>query len=403
MNFCENDNYIGFKSLFFSMLLFFMMVFQQQFEHVKILLLIAMLLLSFHDIFKKKCRIKKYILFCFLLWQIFYLIYIIYSYYRGNPGTFATIRVELIYSIIYLFIISNIYRREQLGFLNTIFLISNILIIIIIFFCLANSLICEDLFKQFNSFFGFMYGIHGFMIETSTYNIDALFFTIPFTFYNYICLNDESKLSKVSFYLSLMYFFISGRVAMQILFIVSLCFCYLFSKKEYVKNIFEKYKNKICFKIIFVFLMLLIFCTAFIFFYVLIIGDSIRVNQFYALMNDLYKHPLFGNGVGFVSSIIRNPDIPWAYELVYIKLLASFGVIGFAFYLLILYLMTLNLIKKDKTLILYVFPTVIVFIANFSNPYLTRFDNMWIYFISLIAYNVILNDKDLEKGGVLYD
>ena len=200
-----------------------------------------------------------------------------------------------------------------------------------------------------------------------------------------------------------MYFFISGRVAMQILFIVSLCFCYLFSKKEYVKNIFEKYKNKICFKIIFVFLMLLIFCTAFIFFYVLIIGDSIRVNQFYALMNDLYKHPLFGNGVGFVSSIIRNPDIPWAYELVYIKLLASFGVIGFAFYLLILYLMTLNLIKKDKTLILYVFPTVIVFIANFSNPYLTRFDNMWIYFISLIAYNVILNDKDLEKGGVLYD
>lgn len=403
MNFCENDNYIGFKSLFFSMLLFFMMVFQQQFKHVKIILLLALLLFSLNDFFKKKCKIKKYVLFCFLLWFIFYFIYVIYSYNIGNPGTFATIKVELIYSVIYLFITSNIYRREQLSFLNTIFLISNILIIMIIFFCLANSLICEDLFKPFNNFFGFMYGIHGFMIETSSYNIDALFFTIPFTFYNYICLNNRSKLSKVSFYISLIYFFISGRVAMQILFIASLCFCYLISKKDNVKELITKYNNQIWFKITFVLFGILIFSVIFIFFYILINGDTIRVNQFYALMNDFYRHPLFGNGVGFVSSIIRNPDIPWSYELMYIKLLASFGVIGFAFYLLILYLMTLNLIKKDKTLILYVFPTVIVFIANFSNPYLTRFDNMWIYFISLIAYNVILNDKDLEKGGVLYD
>ena len=115
-------------------------------------------------------------------------------------------------------------------------------------------------------------------------------------------------------------------------------------------------------------------------------------------MDDFFRHPIFGNGLGFVSKMVRDPAMPWAYELTYVKLLASFGIVGFFVYGIILFMLTINLIKKDKTkeIIPFIFSTIIMLIANFSNPYLTRFDNMWIIFIPLIIFNTLKKEDYLK-------
>lgn len=59
-------------------------------------------------------------------------------------------------------------------------------------------------------------------------------------------------------------------------------------------------------------------------------SDDVRVKQFKALMDKFLESPLLGNGLGaYAESYIRDPEIPYAYELTYIASLMKYGLFGF--------------------------------------------------------------------------
>ena len=399
MNAIKKIEIANIRTYLFLTLLCLMTLFQQNLKFLKIVLILCLIGFVIYDIYKNNLKLSKYVLICYSSWIFLYFIYFIYSIIRNNPGALSSVKVEVIYAILFFFFSPNINKKEQINYISHTLIFINITTIILTTVCLIITILNIDILIPFTDYFGFMHGIHGGFLETSTYNVDALFFTIPFTFYQYIVNDNRNKYYSFSFVLSIYFLFISGRAAMQLLIIFSMLMCVLIKKRNIIKKINLKKVSK-CFFIFLVILFTLSIMTGIdkMVIHAITHPTSIRMKQFYSLMDDFFRHPIFGNGLGFVSKMVRDPAMPWAYELMYVKLLASFGIVGFFVYGIILFMLTINLIKKDKTreIIPFVFSTIIMLIANFANPYLTRFDNMWIIFIPLIIFNTLKKEDYLK-------
>jgi O-antigen ligase len=127
-----------------------------------------------------------------------------------------------------------------------------------------------------------------------------------------------------------------------------------------------------------------------------------RSDQFYAMTNEWKQSPLFGAGHGAsAKSSIRSEEIPWAYELSYVSLLFHTGILGFLCYLagiIWIFLKGLEIIKSDHWLSTYMSPvlvgTLCFLIANATNPYLEKFDYMWVIFLPVAMINIWLLDRN---------
>jgi len=123
-------------------------------------------------------------------------------------------------------------------------------------------------------------------------------------------------------------------------------------------------------------------------------SNTARAEQYASLLAGWADSPWFGNGLGASASIIRSDDLPWAYELFYVALLFHNGMLGVMIYgLAILWLfgagvrvMASNL--QSQPILLPLLTALGCFlIASASNPYLSKFDYLWIIFLPLAAIN----------------
>lgn len=118
-----------------------------------------------------------------------------------------------------------------------------------------------------------------------------------------------------------------------------------------------------------------------------------RKLQFDALMAGIADHPLLGNGLGAAASYIRSDEQPWAYELSYVALVFQFGLFGFTLFAAgVVYLLALlgqfvslpHLPRSERiSAACYLGGLVAFLIANATNPYLSKFDYMWVLFTPL--------------------
>ncbi|HBD3887813.1 TPA: hypothetical protein KJF53_003784, partial [Escherichia coli] len=90
---------------------------------------------------------------------------------------------------------------------------------------------------------------------------------------------------------------------------------------------------------------------------------------------------------------------PWAYELSYIAFLFQFGLVGFFIYLMGILFIIYTLIRRVKFVgrnsmeFCFLSGFISFMIANATNPYLLKFDYMWLIFIPLGIANSILVKK----------
>ncbi len=118
-------------------------------------------------------------------------------------------------------------------------------------------------------------------------------------------------------------------------------------------------------------------------------GNVERRLQFDALLAGIAQAPLFGQGAGAVASYIRSDDMPWAYELMYIAFIFHHGLVGFAIYaggiaaLLVLFLNRCVRDDQSNVMAAWFGALVAFFFASATNPYLLKFDFMWVVFIPL--------------------
>ncbi len=96
---------------------------------------------------------------------------------------------------------------------------------------------------------------------------------------------------------------------------------------------------------------------------------------------------------------------PWAYELTYVALLFQTGVIGFFFYsvgVIWIFVMGLRMAASSHRLadqMLAVLVGLACFlVANATNPYLAKYDLMWVIFLPVAMINHYMLSVDSSLG-----
>ncbi|MFZ7131934.1 MAG: O-antigen ligase family protein, partial [Eubacteriales bacterium] len=132
--------------------------------------------------------------------------------------------------------------------------------------------------------------------------------------------------------------------------------------------------------------------------------NSVRRQQFFALIEGWKENPILGSGSGAPApGYIRDVNMPWAYELVYVAKLFHTGLVGFIIYSLQIfwiYLLSYRIIKSKSHLKYYTISIITgmtaFLIANASNPYLEKYDYMWVVFLPIAIINTWLIERPKE-------
>jgi hypothetical protein len=127
-------------------------------------------------------------------------------------------------------------------------------------------------------------------------------------------------------------------------------------------------------------------------------GAVARSQQFKSLIDAWTGSPIIGSGVGAAgASYVRDPSQPWAYELSYVALLYQTGVLGLALYasgMGWIFWTAIRMIRSGHPLGLQVFPvlvgTMAFLVGNATNPYLAKFDYLWVIFLPVAYINLWL-------------
>lgn len=133
-------------------------------------------------------------------------------------------------------------------------------------------------------------------------------------------------------------------------------------------------------------------------------GASLRYQQAVALIQGWLESPWLGHGHGAVASIVRSEEMPWAYELQYLALLFHTGILGTLLYagcIGWIYWQGVRAIRVSPVHGRIMFPLLVgltcFLVANATNPYLLKFDFMWVVFLPLAVINRFIIEQDGKR------
>ena len=125
------------------------------------------------------------------------------------------------------------------------------------------------------------------------------------------------------------------------------------------------------------------------------VSASLRRQQFFALLQNWAAAPVLGAGHGAsAAGSLRSISQPWAYELSYLALLFHTGLVGFLTYsagVVWIYWMGIRMIRSGERAGLFMIPILVglscFLIGNATNPYLEKYDLMWVVFLPVAFIN----------------
>lgn len=142
-------------------------------------------------------------------------------------------------------------------------------------------------------------------------------------------------------------------------------------------------------------------------------GGTVRHEQLLALTRGWLDHPFFGAGHGASAGpygSIRSDRSPWNYELGYLSLLFQIGLIGFVAYAAAvawIFKQGIRVIREGgpwgRTMIPMLVGLTGVLLCHAVDPYLDRFDSMWMLFLPLavINYNFSRSSQSAVRSSPL--
>jgi len=120
------------------------------------------------------------------------------------------------------------------------------------------------------------------------------------------------------------------------------------------------------------------------------LGEGVRDDQFYALLDGIDQTYALGAGHGIGVDYIRSYEFPWRYELIWIATIYRVGLVGSVIYALpfLLYIIWSfkRVIRGNSTEFeRYLFGGFLAsFVASATNPYLEAFSFQWMFIIPII-------------------
>lgn len=397
------------------LLFFFILVIPISYKLFKIGLIALLLVGVTLKILQRKNIINKNIFYIGMFYASMGIIWAIYGAIMGNPGAIRTTTVTIAYPLLFTFLITYLDDISKIKSIDKLIIFSNFLISLYGIWFILNILkiIPNELFINL---FGdkLMYSNDDTYIAVSYSSISTLIFTIPYLITKLLTeswknIIRKNKFNLVILALALIITVFTRRNALILISGLSVLIAFYF-KSFLPKNV--KIRMISFKKFIIIATVLGILLVLGINFFVNFNWEamykdflngfnfandesaSVRRIQFFALIESWWERPLIGHGSGAVASIIRSEEYPWAYELFYVSMLKDYGIIGLSIYFLgimYIYYNGVKIIRKADYLSLIMLRVLVgttsFLIATATNPYLGKFDYMWIVFLPVALIN----------------
>ena len=408
-------------------ILFFLMMFAPlNYQGAKTYcLIIVIIVISMKILIEKKITISKDIVILSFFYTIIGLFFVLLGVVRGSVvGAVAVSTVYVVYPILFTYLISGISKEIVLVTLIRTLIFSTLIIGVYgTYWHLTLFGILND------SAFIFPELIHGIdmnsgYIKNSLISLSSLFFSIPFIIcaliiwppkWNIIC---SRVVLWITLFFNMLVIVFSGRTIMWILLIFSMvcviCINIMLKKttvsnllpSKYLRNV-NNFLGAAMITGLAIYIIVAIFMEIDLeWVYSILLetfnlesGEStnVRIDQFWAILDDWMRYPLFGIGHGGTGSYIRSLDSPWMYELSYLGLLLHTGLVGFIAYAYGVYWILSRgffILQSNYNMGLYMFPAIVgllsFLLANATNSYLENFDYMWVLFLPISIINLCL-------------
>lgn len=400
--FLKNMNNIN--RFLISLLLLLSIVFPVALTNFKIIILIFSFFLCFLLVIFLNFKLNAKLIVCALFYSFLGLVYSIYGEILGNPGAFRVITVMVIYPLLFSFLAVSYSRGDEVN-INNIFFISAVVLIVV-------NLIYIFSVKYFpgggyENLINNLWGDEAIVdsgnddyFKFTTPNISSLCFLLSYFIVLFFEIGGGKRKLNILFliFAMLMLMLLSGRRALFVVSILGPLFAYALvrSPSHIIKNIF-KIKSFLLISLLLGGVIVFVAASGYkdYFYETLVNIFNFETNesnierrlQFQALWDGFLHNPIFGAGAGASANYIRSESQPWAYELTYMAFLFQYGIVGLSLYLIsILFLIfKMRLLAMNNIYIFSVLSGFISFmLANATNPYLAKFDYMWVIFIPVV-------------------
>lgn len=123
-------------------------------------------------------------------------------------------------------------------------------------------------------------------------------------------------------------------------------------------------------------------------------SDNIRLDQVVALIDTWSDSPMIGGGFGYYAkNLIRDPAVPFNYEVQWVGFLAKFGMFGVLFLIGLVAALYISILKGFRTREHYVLVGVlsIFLIGGFTNQYLVSSASGVFYIVHVVMASILRN------------
>lgn len=366
-------------------------------------------------------RVHRDILFLWTATMLVGAFGIFWGLLNGAPGALRVSTVHLVWPTVYLFFIGLAHRlcyilRLQTALLLGVFLATGMALAVLI----SGMLGFGELIFPLLSFQDAGFGSYSGFVEFRLYNLTTVMYGFPF-----ICALLLSRRGDYSFWHRMALWFLliamlvvavgSGRRMFWLLVIFSPFVVLFFMQLSVLRfQWLSLMRVGVSFLLVMV-LMLWMSISALGLDPIALTGEFVaaflgqesssaaRFEQASALWTAFSKTPWFGSGLGSTVDVIRSEEMPWAYELWYLALLMNVGLLGFLVYssaVAWVLIKGVSISRKDREFASLFVPLasamVVFLIMSATNPYLGKFDYLWVIFLPVALINAYLTQRKLN-------
>lgn len=379
-------------------------VFPTAFIEIKSVLFLAIIIISGSYLISRSIKFNRKILIVWFVFPLVGLLYSVYGFFLGNPGALRVLTVMFIYPLLLPIASLTYVKADEKRLFDIMFQAAWILVAVDGFFLFSNIYSPGNGFSEYITQ---LYVNEAVVDNSESYfkfalpNVSSLVFLIPFFVSAIFCVENGRQKKKILILFVCMSTLavLSGRRALLVaMFFGPIIAYFLMKLTSNVANVRSSNRHNYLYLFAFVFLLGgLVYYTNVFDFYLSQMASIFdfkddasnveRATQFGFLFEEISRHPFFGSGAGAAAGYTRSVEQPWAYELTYIALVFQYGIVGFLFYfagvILLTYGLLISIRRSGALSFSYFFLSGFLsfLIANASNPYLGKFDYMWIIFI----------------------
>ena len=408
--------------LLFSMMLFVPTTYQP----IKaVLLVVVLLIIGIRILMNGRLHIHINVLLWTLLMVFTGLAFITLGAVNNTPGALRVGTVYVLWPLVYTILLAGVDRKRIIDgiFRVLVFSLLAISLYSILYLLYVVGWLPHVLYVELDM--GQATGFYDGYIEYNLYNISSLNFLVPFLITVLFVGHKRNALpvSRLWIWLACLFGIVvailSGRRAVWVILAISPLFAIagrVFMTRQFKSATNKKFKYiivgmPIIIVVLFLFASYMVGLDVSKIWQQLTAGFSFsgggasefaRLEQFLALLDGWLQNPIFGAGHGAaVAGSQRSVDMPWAYELTYVALLFHTGLVGFFIYtagVIWIFWMGIKVMRSGHWLGVYMLPTLVgtacFLIANTTNPYLAKFDYIWVIFLPVALINVWLLDRN---------